>query len=239
MSILPLQTVISNEGDPIVPCDDVVQIDIFSDVICPWCLIGKRRLEQALRDTPNTKIRLVWRAFELNPGMPAQGMDRRTYLATKFLDKANAVYDHIAQIMASEGIPARLDAITRTPNTLNSHRLLAWIAAKFDTELSYPSLQTQMIEALFQAYFVEGRDIGILETLIEIAVETGLQAAEIRAFLNSDDKVEAIRREQAYAREIGIQGVPGFLFNGKMLLCGAQPPDSLVKMIALAQTNNL
>src|SRR4029077_13560019 len=131
-----------------------MHLDIFSDTICPWCYVGKRRLARALAQRPQPKMAVRWRAFQLNPGMPAEGMDRSRYIEAKFgsPERAKRIYEAVTAVGASEGIDFNFDAIQRTPNTLTSHRMLRR-AARF-------GLQDQLLDALFAAYFIEGRDIG-------------------------------------------------------------------------------
>jgi len=207
----------------------MIHIDIFSDTICPWCLIGKRRLEKALAERPDLEVAIHWRTFQLNPQMPDEGMDRQTYLSMKFggPDNAGTVYDRIRLAGAQEGIDFAFDAIARTPNTIDSHRLVRWAAGQ--------DKETEVVEALFQAYFFRGEDIGNLEVLVAAAEAAGLDPAEARAFLESDALKLELREEDRQARGLGIDGVPCFIFNGRHALAGAQPPKILVQMLDLAQ----
>ena len=207
----------------------MIQIDIFSDTICPWCLIGKRRLEAALRLRPDLPLRIRWRAFQLNPNMPAEGMERQAYLNLKFggSDNATMIYDRIRAAGAGDGIDFAFEAIRRTPNTLESHRLVRWAT---DT-----GRQTEVVEALFQAYFFRGADIGARSVLVEAAVAAGLDREESEEFLSGDLYRAEVSDEDRQARALGIDGVPCFIFNGRHALAGAQPPKALAEMLDLAQ----
>ena len=207
----------------------MIHIDIFSDTICPWCLVGKRRLEAALRERPDLEVAIHWRVFQLNPGMPEEGMDRQDYLARKFggPEGARQVYDHIRSVGAEDGIDFAFEDIARTPNTVKSHRLIRWAAGQ--------DRETETVEALFRAYFFNGQDIGDTEVLVAAAVEAGMDAEEARAFLASEALAEELREEDRQARGLGIDGVPCFVFNGRHAVPGAQPPKVLAQMLDLAQ----
>ncbi|MDJ0609474.1 MAG: DsbA family oxidoreductase [Kiloniellales bacterium] len=206
-----------------------MQLQIYSDTICPWCLIGKRRLERALAERPQPDLEVTWHAFQLNPEMPADGMDRRRYLELKFGggEGARQVYGQVEQAGASEGIAFNFDAIRRTPNTLNSHRLIRWAGRE--------GCQMAVVEALFSAYFFDGRDIGDPETLVAVAQTVGLDPTAAQDYLASDQDLEAVRNEDAEARRIGIQGVPTFIWNGRYVLSGAHPPEVLLQLFDLGR----
>jgi len=202
-------------------------IDIFSDTICPWCLIGKRRLERALAQRPDLTFEIRWHAFQLNPGMPPDGMERTAYLAAKFGAKdAASVYDNIRRIGAGEGIDFRFDLIPRTPNTLQSHRLVRHAAAS--------GCQDAVVEALFRAYFQEGRDVGSIEELAAIAADAGMDRAATLAWLATDEEREAVVAEDAGARRMGVQGVPLFIVAGRYAVSGAQEPEYFMPVFDLA-----
>lgn len=207
----------------------MIHIDIFSDTICPWCLIGKRRLEKALAERPGLEVAIHWRTFQLNPQMPEEGMDRQTYLSMKFggAENAGLVYDRIREAGAEEGVDFAFEAIKRTPNTIASHRLIRWAAGQ--------DKETDLVEALFQAYFFRGEDIGDPEVLVAAAESVGLDPMESRAFLESDALKAELREEDRQARGLGIDGVPCFIFNGRHALAGAQPPKILAQMLDLAR----
>ncbi|MEJ1995903.1 MAG: DsbA family oxidoreductase [Limibacillus sp.] len=202
-----------------------MRIDIFSDTVCPWCFIGKRRLERALEGVQPEEVEIHWRAFQLNPDMPAEGMDRRQYLETKFggPDGAQQVYQQIASAGDGEGIDFQFKSIERTPNSVQSHRLVRFASSQ--------GKQDAVVERLFKAYFLEGQNIGDDAVLVELAVEAGLDKAEAEAFIAGDEHREEILAEDLYARQQGINGVPCFIFNGRYALSGAQDPSVLRKVI--------
>ena len=202
-----------------------VRIDVFSDTVCPWCWIGKRRLERTLEARPDLDADTVWHAFQLNPEMPAEGMDRKEYLATKFggADNARAIYGRVIAEGARESLPFDFGAIPRTPNTLDSHRLVRWAAGQ-------PPRQTPMVEALFDAYFARGQDVGDAEVLARVAAEAGYDEAGARAWLAGDAGRAEVTREDMQARNAGITGVPCFIFDGKVAVPGAAEPDVFLRV---------
>ena len=206
-----------------------MKIDVYSDTICPWCFIGKRRFERALAERPQPDLAISWRPFQLNPEMPPDGMDRRRYLALKFGGPAGAqeVYEQVRQAGRSEDIDFAFEAIERTPNTLNSHRLIRYADGA--------GRQDQVVQALFDSYFLEARDLGNLEVLVSVAEAAGLDPAAARAYLESDEDAEAVRADDARARQIGIQGVPTYILNDKYVLSGAHPPEVLFHMFDLGR----
>lgn len=207
-----------------------MRIDIFSDVICPWCFIGKKRLEKALALRPLPDLQIHWRAFQLNPGMPAEGMDRQAYLAAKFggPDSAQRIYDTVGAAGRRSGVAFAFDKITRTPNTMAAHRLVRF-AERFGR-------QDAMVEALFQAYFLQGRNLSDLDALAEIAAVAGLDRAAVRGYLDSDEDTETVLAEDAYARKLGIGGVPCFIVDGRYALSGAQEPEAFLPVFDLVGT---
>jgi len=209
-----------------------MQLDIFSDTICPWCYVGKRRLERALKARPQTDLKIRWRAFQLNPGMPPDGMERRAYIEAKFgtPDRARRIYEAVSQAGASEGIDFAFDRMRRTPNTLQSHRLLR-LAATVDR-------QGETLDELFHAYFEAGADIGDVDLLVEIAEASGIDPADARAYLEGSEDREAVIAEDQLARRQGINGVPCFIFNGRYALSGAQEPEALFQLFDLAREDD-
>ena len=194
----------------------MIKLDILSDPICPWCLIGKTWLDRALEAHPDHPFVVEWHPFQLNPDMPAEGMDRRAYLEAKFggRDGAMQVYGQIAEAAEAAGLAIDWAQITRTPNTLDAHRLIHWAGIE--------GRQTPMVAALFRAYFMEGRDIGDHAVLAEIAGAVGLDAAMIATLLGGDADAEDIRQRDAHARARGVTGVPTFLIANQHVLVGAQ-----------------
>jgi predicted DsbA family dithiol-disulfide isomerase len=194
----------------------MIRLDIFSDPICPWCLIGKTHLDRALESRPNHPFVIAWHPFQLNPDMPATGMDRRAYLEGKFGSKAQAVevYARIEQAARDAGIALDLAAITRTPNTLNAHRLIHWAGLE--------GRQSAVVSSLFRAYFREGRDIGDSETLIHIAQGAGMDPDLTERLLTSDADRDDLLARDVDARQKGLTGVPAFLIAQEYLMSGAQ-----------------
>ncbi len=206
-----------------------MRLDIFSDPICPWCFIGKRRLERALAARPDLQIEVHWRAFQLNPEMPAEGMDRQLYLELKFGGPAAAqrIYDTIAEAGVSEKIDFDFGAIRRTPNTVNAHRLIR--------RAGLEGKQDAVVEALFERYFLAGEDIGDAAVLMKVAEEAGLATTDLESFLAGAEESDVVRSEDALARRTGIQGVPTFIFANRFALSGAHEPEVLIQMFELAE----
>jgi predicted DsbA family dithiol-disulfide isomerase len=206
-----------------------MQVDVFSDTICPWCYVGKRRFERALSIRPQPGLRIRWRAFQLNPSMPAEGMERQAYLEAKFGggDRARSLYDTVRAAGAGEAIEFRFDLIKRTPSTLLSHRLLRRAMTQ--------GQQDTLLELIFRGYFQEGRDIGDKEVLAEMADTVGMDRDKILDYLSGDEDAEVIVAEDTVARRAGINGVPCFIFNGRFALSGAQEPEAFLQMFDLAR----
>lgn len=198
---------------------ETIQLDIISDPICPWCYIGKAGLDKALAKNPDHPFRIEWHPFQLNPDMPQAGMDRRTYLETKFGGKENAVrvYGQIADAAEAAGLKINFEAIEKTPNTVEAHRLIHWAGLE--------GRQTAVVSKLFQAYFVDGRDIGDVQVLTEIGVEAEMDRDMLDRLFVGDSDVEDIRARDAHARARGVTGVPCFIVGNQHALPGAQPPE--------------
>ncbi len=211
-----------------------MRIDVVSDTVCPWCYVGKRRLERALDGLDGPTPEIVWHPFQLNPDMPAGGMDRATYLALKFGGEGRAaeVGRTITEAAATEGLTYDPGAIERTPNTLDSHRLIYYAGRNGDA-----GAQTRVVEALFHAYFEAGTDIGDTAALVEVAAACGFDAAAVRAWLDSDADAELVREQDRRARAMGIQGVPFFVFAGRHALPGAQDPQIFRQVLSAAREN--
>ncbi|WP_375690794.1 DsbA family oxidoreductase [Pseudooceanicola sp. LIPI14-2-Ac024] len=200
-----------------------VKLDILSDPICPWCYIGKTQLDRALAERPEHPFVIEWHPFQLNPDMPREGMDRRDYLRGKFGDKADAAYGRISDHAKSLGIEADFDKITRTPNTLDAHRLIHWAGIE--------QRQGPMVDALFQANFVEGRDIGQHDVLADLADGIGMDAAVVLKLLQSDADTQMIRDRDAHSREMGVNAVPTFIVAQRHAVPGAQDKDVWLRVI--------
>ena len=207
-------------------------VDIYSDVICPWCYVGKRRFERALKTWDSAPVNIRWRPFQLNPTIPRDGMDRRQYLEAKFGSPtaARVIYDQVSIAGAEEGIHFAFEKIARTPNTFAAHRLI-WLAGQCEK-------QDEMVELLFRRYFVEGGDIGSIEALSHAAAHAGLDRAAIETFLAGDEGVEAVKAEEAAGHRLGIRAVPYFVFNGAYALSGAQPPEQLLVAFRQSETGS-
>jgi predicted DsbA family dithiol-disulfide isomerase len=199
-----------------------IGIDIVSDVVCPWCFIGKRRLEKALAQFEGHQAHVTWRPFELNPDMPRGGMDRDRYVAAKFggPERAKEIYQRITDAGKGEEIDFRYDLITKTPNTFDAHRLL-WMAEREGD-------QNALSEALFRAYFVEGKDVGDRAALAAIAARCGIDASAAELFLESGKGGDEVRAEQLLAQKLGVSGVPFFILNGRYAISGAQDPQMML-----------
>ena len=201
-----------------VKMDQPRRIDVISDAICPWCWIGKRQMERALAmlDQPFT---IHWRPYQLNPDMPAEGVERAAYRAAKFgsVERGRELDANVAEAGRAVGLEFRHDRMLRTPNTIAAHRLIRWAGEK----------QNEMVEALFQAYFQDGQDIGDPTTLTAIAATLGLDAA---AYLASDEGDAEVRAEDAHFRRIGINGVPSFALDGQVMFSGAYPAEHMAQV---------
>lgn len=198
-----------------------LELSVVSDTICPWCYVGKRRIERAIEAlaAEGLEISLRWLPFELNPEMPKAGMDRRTYRAAKFgsWERSQALDAQVAAEGAREGIAFRHDRITRTPNTRASHRLI-WLAG----EVGGSALQNRVVEALFSAYFHEGRDIGDKAVLADIGTSAGLDEARVLALLDGDEGLGEVIMQEMAARSLGVSGVPTVMAGDLVLFSGAQ-----------------
>jgi predicted DsbA family dithiol-disulfide isomerase len=211
-----------------MPSAAPVRIDIVSDVICPWCFIGKRHLEAALASRPDLSVTVRWHAFQLNPDMPREGMSRADYLMAKFGDpNGGGIYDRVTAAGRQAGIAFAFDRITRTPNTLDAHRLIA-LAADEDR-------QDAMVEALFQGYFLQGRDLSDREVLSAVAREAGLSDEAVERFRTTDVYEVEVLAEDGIARQSGISGVPCFIFQRRFAVSGAHPPEVLARAMEQAQ----
>lgn len=198
-------------------------IDVYSDVICPWCYVGKRRLERALLqvvDKVNAKV--CWRPFQLNPTMPQQGMNRTVYLETKFgsLQVFKEMEEHLLAAGRAEQIPFAFEKIARTPNTFQAHRLI-WYAGR-------QNKQDSVVEALFRGYFVEGTDISNIQTLANVAQSAGLEQRAVESFLATETGVAEVKTEEAAGHRMGIRSVPHFVLNDLYAISGAQRPEEFL-----------
>jgi predicted DsbA family dithiol-disulfide isomerase len=208
----------------------MVKLDIISDPICPWCYIGKANLDKALLEFPDHPFTMEWHPFQLNPDMPAGGMDRRTYLETKFGGKDAAVkaYAPVVDHAAKAGLEINLDAMKTTPNTIDAHRLIHWAGIE--------ERQTFVVDLLFKAYFIDGRDIGDHEVLADVADMAEMDAALVTKLLGTDNDADDIRKRDTHSREMGVSSVPTFIIANQHAVPGAQPPETWVQVIKDIQT---
>jgi len=207
-----------------------VQIEVISDVVCPWCFIGKRRLETALRTLRQRggapEVEVTWRPFQLNPDMPEDGIDRAEYLRRKFGSNAAQIYQRVSAVGESVGIAFDFARVQRQPNTLAAHQLIALARAH--------GSQDAMVERLFRAYFLEGADLTREDVLVQLAADAALDPQVARADLRDAVRRKAVRDEDALARSMGVEGVPFFVFDRRLAVSGAHEPEVLVQAIERA-----
>lgn len=206
-----------------------MRLEVFFDVICPWCYLGRHRLARALAKRPNATLKLRWRPFQLNPGMPTAGMHREAYLAAKFgtPEKAARIYRAAAEALRRDGVAFDFAGIGRTPNTLNAHRLIGWADRQ-----GVPA--ETAIDRLFRAYFIEGVNIGDPAVLADLAGEIGLVVPDVLAYLQTTRDAEAIAAQDSMARMLGIDAVPTFVIDRRYAISGAQEPETLLPLLDLA-----
>src|SRR5919201_1646049 len=203
-------------------------IDVVSDVVCPWCFIGKRRLEKAIALRPDIAVEVRFRPYFLNAWVPREGISREQYLTTKFgsPERYRAIAQRVAQAAAAEGLTYALDGIKRQPNTLDCHRLIRWANESGNA--------ARMKQRLMELYFSEGGDLTDTDVLVKAAADSGLDAELVRTRLAGDDDVETVTREAESAKEAGIDGVPCFIFGDRFAVQGAQAPEYLAQAIERA-----
>ena len=202
-----------------------VHVDVVSDVVCPWCYIGKRRLEMAIGLNSEIAVDINWRPYFLNPWIPREGIDRQTYLETKFgsAERYGVIAERIAAAAAMEGLPYAPEKIGRQPNTLDCHRLILWSRSATDPG--------RMKQRLMELYFAEGGDLSDPKVLIQAAVDCAMDGDLVRRLLASDADVDRVEGEANSAKEAGIDGVPCFIFGGSVIVTGAQSPEYLASAI--------
>jgi predicted DsbA family dithiol-disulfide isomerase len=207
----------------------MTRLDIFSDPVCPWCYIGKANLERALEAQADHPFAVEWHPFQLNPDMPAGGVDRATYLAAKFggPERVAQIEGRVAEAASAAGLQIDFARIPRIPNTLDAHRLIHWAGLE--------GRQTPVKSALMRGYWREGRDIGDLETLADIAGEAGLDRAAMARLLAGDADRDAILARDAHARARGVNAVPTFVIANQYVVSGAQPPEVWAQVMAELQ----
>lgn len=209
-----------------------MKIDIISDTVCPWCFIGKRRLERAIAMRPEMVPEVNWYPFQLNPEIPEEGIERELYLSLKFggIERAKEIYRAVGEASASEDLDFNLSAIKRMPNSLRSHRLLHFSKIK--------NAQHAVVENLFRSYFFHGTDIGSVESLLEIAKDSGLDPKQVRCYLESDEDLELVRNQDIQSRKMGVSSVPCFIIADEYAISGAQEPEVFLQVFDAAKQLN-
>jgi len=215
---------------------NAITVDVVSDVVCPWCFIGQKRLDKAVAAVGDVDVHIRWRPFQLDPTIPPQGKDRREYMRAKFGsdERIREIHARIEPLGEAEGISFAFDAIKVAPNTLDAHRLIRWAGAAGE------AVQNRLVRRLFQLNFEEGVNIGDHAVLVEAAREAGMDASVVATLLPTDADVEAVRTEIATASRMGISGVPCFLLEGKYAVMGAQDVDTLadaIRQVAAAKAS--
>ena len=203
-----------------------MKIEMISDVICPWCFLGKRRLDKALTLVPDITVNVIYRPFFLDPSIPAQGLDRDQYLRNKFGDRdLVAMHKPLVDAGLKDGVPYHFEKIKRTPNTTDAHRLIRWASQ------ALPNCQAAMKEALLCAYWRDGKDIGDHQVLADIATSVGMDGREVKLLLSQDTDKAAVMAEVQHAYQLGVSGVPTFIFDNRYGVSGAQEAASLAEII--------
>jgi predicted DsbA family dithiol-disulfide isomerase len=204
-------------------------IDVISDVMCPWCYIGKKRLEKAIKSVPDIQVDVRWHPYQLDSTLPPEGKDRATYLNEKFggAERAEAAYERVRQAGREEGIPFAFEKIEVSPNTLDAHRLILWSRSD--------DLQDDVVERLFRAYFVEGRNLAKSETLVQISAEAGMQSDLVEQLFETDSDLAKLKRQIDQASEMGVTGVPFFIIDGRFALAGAEDPATIAAALQHAE----
>jgi predicted DsbA family dithiol-disulfide isomerase len=203
----------------------MIRIDIFADVVCPWCYIGEKRLQVALAQRPDVQVERHWQSFQLRPELPREGMDWPQFVNEKFggMERAGEIFEHVIGIGEELGIEFRFDRMTRAPNTADAHRLIL-LATSQDREW-------EMVHALYNAHFTEGVDLNDLDALADIASTVGMDREQTRAFLESGEGMQVVQESQQIANQLGISGVPFFIFDNQLAVSGAQPEEVFLQVL--------
>lgn len=205
-----------------------ISVDVVSDVMCPWCYIGKRRLESALAQIPDVNVAVRWHPYQLDATLPKEGKDRQAYLTDKFgVERAKSFYETIRLAGLEEGIQFAFDDIKLSPNTLDCHRLILWSRAD--------DLQDEVVERLFEVFFLEGGDLTKSETLVKVADDAGMQSDLVEQLLETDSDLEKTIQQIARAQELGVTGVPCFIIDGRFAIAGAEKSETLAAAIRHAE----
>jgi len=210
-----------------MPEKQTIQIDVVSDVVCPWCFLGQKRLDAAIAASPDVDVAVAWRPYQLDPTIPAEGMDRKAYMRAKFGDDSRLRDAHIRleELGKAVGIGYDFDAIKVAPNTLDAHRVIRWAGA------TGQDVQNKLVQQLFRLYFEQGHNIGDHTVLVKAAQDSGMDGAVVGSLLASDSDRIAVTEEAATASRMGITGVPCFLLEGKYAVMGAQETATLADAI--------
>jgi len=202
-----------------------IQLDIVSDVVCPWCYLGKKRIESALEAFGADRVNVAWRPYQLAPDMPKEGMDRKKYYEMKFGDnpQIKEMSDQLVELGQQAGIQFNFDDIAWSPNTLNAHRLIRWARSS--------NVQDDVVDRLFRRYFENGENIGSAEILLSIAEDAGMDANLVSELLSSEADRDAVQQEMDQARHMGVSGVPTFIAENRLAVSGAQEPAILVNFL--------
>lgn len=212
----------------LVPPRARLQIEVVFDLVCPWCYLGTRRLRRALRARPDILVDILWRPFLLNPDIPSAGLPRQEFMTRKFggEERARRLHATIAELGRAEGVPFRFERILRMPSSLDAHRLVRFAARE--------GLGDAMVDTLFHGHFVEGADLGHIETLVHLAARAGLDSTQAHLFLESNADADAVHAENLRAHRLGINGVPCFVLEGRHAIAGAQEPEVLERLLDVA-----
>lgn len=207
---------------------NAITIDVVSDVVCPWCFLGMKRLENAVASLPEVDAQVRWRPFQLDPTIPPQGLDRSAYMLGKFGDQGriDAAHQRLQELGKQDGIDFHFDAIKIAPNTLDAHRVIRWASTAND--------QGKVVAELFSRYFERGENIGAAEILRAAAADSGMDAALVETLLATDADRADVKTEIETAGRMGITGVPCFIIGGKYAVMGAQPVEALADAISQA-----
>jgi len=207
-----------------------VTVDIVADLVCPWCWLGKKNWEAALTLAPEIKVETLWRPYQLDPTLPAEGMPYSDYMKAKFSgehsDRWKQMRDHLEAAAPAAGIEFRFDDIKIRPNTINAHRLIRWATGQ--------NLASEMVETLYRAFFSDCRDIGDSETLAELAGQVGLDADLVRELLPTERDKQDVWNEEMFFRKLGVSAVPCYIYNGQLSVSGAETPEILADGIRQA-----
>ena len=203
----------------------MIRIDTFADVVCPWCYIGEKRLQAALEKRPDLEVERHWQPFQLRPEMPPEGVDWQEFVNEKFggMERAGEMFERVVHTGAELGIDFRFDQMTRSPNTTDAHRLILLANSQ--------GREWEMVHALYRAHFTEGANLSDHATLAGIAEESGLDSAQVQEFLETGEGIDIVAESQQIAAQLGINGVPFFIFDSRLAVSGAQPEEVFLQVL--------